>query len=63
MQQNWGSAANYGKRKSSRRGFSRGQMELGGVRLCLSVLRRELQFEVKIGAGKSYTHRKFSKLK
>lgn len=62
MQLNWRIAANYGKRRGSRKDFSRGEMHLGDFRIRLPVLRRELQFEVEVGAGKSYVHRKLSKL-
>lgn len=61
MQLNWRIAVNYDQR-GSRKDFSRGEVDLGDFRIRLSVLRRELQFEVEVGAGKSYVHRKLSKL-
>lgn len=53
MQLNGRKAANYGKRRGSRKDFLKGEMGLGDFRIRVSVLRRELQIEDEVGAGKS----------
>lgn len=53
-------ALNRNKRRGSRKDFPRGKMDLGDFRICLSVLGRELQFEVEIENWNSYMHRKVS---
>ena len=46
--------------KRVKEGFPKGETELGGFRICLSVQRRELQFEIEIENWKSYMHRNLS---
>lgn len=63
MQQTWG-AADANCEERPKEGFLKGEkMDLRDFRMCFTVLRGELQFEIEIRTGKSFTHRRFNKLK
>lgn len=56
MQQTWG-AADANCEERPKEGFLKGEkMDLRDFRMCFTVLRGELQFEIEIRTGKSFTH-------